>query len=252
MPQNQPLGAAAGGGFMRGLAGGIAGGFLGSMIFSSLGHAFGADMGGAADGGGGVGLLEILLFAGLAYWGFRWWKSRQSAEAVPSYGATGGAVLRPLNRGAERGRDPLFAPGLTTARASAPPDCIDGDEASDYFFKVQGAWTRRDLSSVRALLGPQVAETLNNDLQDLRRDQRINRLENIAVRNVDVGEPWQEDGADLVTVRFTANLLDYTVDERSGDVVDGSNAVPVKFEEDWTFRRPQGSRSWLLVGLAQV
>src|SRR5262249_34964629 len=74
----------------------------------------------------------------------------------------------------------------------------------------------------------------------LRGQGRINRLENIAVRSVAVTEAWQESGLDYVTVHFLASLLDYTVDERSGQVVDGSRTEPVKFEEDWTFMRPVG------------
>ena len=41
-----------------------------------------------------------------------------------------------------------------------------------------------------------------------------------------------------MTVHFLASMLDYTIDERTNDVIKGSRNEPVKFEEYWTFVRP--------------
>jgi predicted lipid-binding transport protein (Tim44 family) len=227
--------AAPRGGFMRSMAGGIAGGFLGSMLFSSMGHAAGA--GGA--GGGGIGLLEIVLFAGLAFLLFRWWKSRQQAAPAVAFGRSG------LDHA------PVSSPqGFASLRA-LQPDGIDPEAASELFFKVQGAWTRRDLSSIREILGDELRSELGRDVEELKAGQRINRLENITVRRSDVVRSWHEDGLDLSTVRFAANLLDYTVDERTGQLVDGSDTSPVRFEEEWTFARSP-TRGWHLVRIDQV
>ncbi len=46
--------------------------------------------------------------------------------------------------------------------------------------------------------------------------------------------------------RISANLLDYTVDESTGQVISDSKADPVKFEEYWTFTRPIGHHAWKL------
>ncbi|MCX6109577.1 MAG: TIM44-like domain-containing protein [Proteobacteria bacterium] len=62
----------------------------------------------------------------------------------------------------------------------------------------------------------------------------------------------QEGGDEYSTVRFSANLLDYTVDERTEQGVDGSDSSPVKFEEDWTFAKPARGDAWQLVGIQQV
>jgi len=52
-------------------------------------------------------------------------------------------------------------------------------------------------------------------------------------------------------VLFTANLLDYTVDDKSGQVVAGDRSVPVKFEEFWTFCRLSGRPQWALAAINQ-
>jgi predicted lipid-binding transport protein (Tim44 family) len=231
-PQQQPQ-MGNRGGFMRGIAGGLAGGFLGSMLFSSLGHASGF-----GGGHGGIGFLEIMLFAGLAYFGFRWWKNRQ---AHPAYAMARGNTSTSQ-----------FAPPLNVGGFRAPtPEGIAADAASDIFFKIQGAWTRRDLSRVQDLLGADVRDSLSQDIADLKAAGRINRLENITVRNAEVLGAWSEGGLELSSVRFTANVLDYTVDEATGRVLEGSDDQPVKFEEEWTFAKREGASAWQLVGIQQ-
>src|SRR5207244_3442455 len=56
---------------------------------------------------------------------------------------------------------------------------------------------------------------------------------------------WQEGGQDWVTVDFAVALVDYTVDDASGNVVDGSRTRQ-DIEEYWTFTRPVGANPWRL------
>ena len=125
------------------------------------------------------------------------------------------------------------------------------DGCMDTFFKIQGAWATREMSSVRPLLTDEMYHTIQNDAERLKTEKRINKLDNIAVRSVNIVEAWQESGKDYITVRFYANLVDYTVDETSGQVVSGSRTDPVKFEEYWTFVRPVGSNPWQLSAITQ-
>jgi hypothetical protein len=71
-PAPSPFQQQAGGGFMRSMAGGMMGGLLGGMLFSSLGFA-----GTSGMGGGGIGLFEIVLLAGIGYLIFRYLKKKR-------------------------------------------------------------------------------------------------------------------------------------------------------------------------------
>ena len=93
---------------------------------------------------------------------------------------------------------------------------------------------------------------LQGDADELKRKKQVNRLENIAVRTVEITEAWQEAGKDFITVRFCANLLDYTVEEATGQVLSGSKTDPVKFDEYWTFTRPVGNNPWQLSAINQA
>lgn len=247
--QPQPQRSGWGAGLMGGLAGLALGGLLGSMLF---GHGM----------GGGIGLMEILLIGGGIFLLLRMMRSRQVApDPAPSYGQGYG------------GGQPQVQPQAQMNQAEAvetEPSDLDrgvsyirrmdssfdparfGDIASDIFFRVQAAWMARDIGQASASITPEMADILQKDCDRLRGQGRINRLDNIAVRSVTVTEAWQESGQDYVTVRFLANLLDYTVDERSGQVVEGSRTEPVKFEEYWTFARPVGPGALRLSAIQQA
>ncbi len=127
-----------------------------------------------------------------------------------------------------------------------------GEPASDMFFRVQGAWMARDMAGVRDLLTPQMLATMQAQCDQLRAQRRVNRLENVAVRSVEVTEAWQEGGQDYLTVRYLASLLDYTTDDSGAQLVEGSRTEPVKFEEYWTYTRPVGAGAWRLSAIQQA
>jgi predicted lipid-binding transport protein (Tim44 family) len=125
------------------------------------------------------------------------------------------------------------------------------DQVMDIFFRIQGAWMNRDLTPAAGLLTDEMRGIFQEDVDSLLRDKRVNRLENIAVRNVEIVEAWQETGQDFITALIYANLLDYTTDDTTGQVVAGSRTEPVKFEEYWTFTRPVGNNPWRLAAINQ-
>lgn len=121
------------------------------------------------------------------------------------------------------------------------------------FFRIQAGWMNRSLNGIEPMLTGEMSENFQNEFNSMTQQGRINRLENIAVRKVEVVEVWQESGMDFITVLFTANLLDYTVDDKTNQVVDGDRLNPVKFEEYWTFCRSVGARSgWKLSAIQQT
>jgi predicted lipid-binding transport protein (Tim44 family) len=246
------------GGFMRnmagGLLGGIAGGMLGGMLFRSLGMA-----GGGMGGGGGIGIFEIILIAGIGFLIYRFIKSRREAASSTSapYALNGGqgGTVTPIageygGNGAAAGDVDTGLGHIRQMDASFDEQRFN-DQVMDIFFKIQGSWMNRDLAPITGLLTDEMKRIFQDDLDRLIRDKQVNRLENIAVRNVEVVEAWQETGQDFITALIYANLLDYTTDDTSGAVVSGSKTEPVKFEEYWTFTRPVGNNPWRLSAINQ-
>lgn len=253
--------------FWRSFGGGMLGGLAGGLLFSSLFGGPSAHGGMGGGGGGGIGFFDIILLCGigyLIYWYIK--KKRKEAAATEGYyQSTSQTVQMPQT---------TFPPVYDTPQAQPQPqeqqdwDLEQGlshiqqmdssfdaarfqDQCMDAFFKIQGGWANRDMSPIKNLLTEEMYRILQEDAAKLKAEGQINRLENIAVRSVDVTEAWQESGRDYITVRVYANLLDYTVDEKSDQVLSGSKTDPVKFEEYWTFTRPVGNNPWQLSSIQQ-
>ena len=230
------------GGFMGGLAGFALGGLLGSLLFGGMGGGF----------GGGIGLLELLLIGGGIFLVFRMLRGRD-ARPEPAYAgagaygssdrgwSAGGAVMETppgesdLDRGIGhiRSMDATFDPVVFAGWAKGT------------FIDVQAAIARRDLSAVQDRLTPQEFGRLQAQCDQLRSARRTNRIEGVQIGRAEVSEAWQESGQDWATVYFAVSLIDYTVDDSTGAVVEGA-ATPVDIQEYWTFTRPVGPKPWRL------
>ena len=243
------------GGFLRSMAGGVVGGMLGGMLFRSLGMS-----GFGGMGGGGIGFFEILLIGLIGYGIWRYIAKKKientitpqfnyGREASSNYASQPGAAY--TDNPPDRGNEVDNALGQIRSMDPAFEVQKFHDMCMDIFFKVQGAWANRDMTTVRNLFTNEMFGIIQGDAEDLKRNKKINRLDNIAVRTVEITEAWQESGSDFITVRFYANLLDYTIDETSGQVLAGSKTDPVKFVEFWTFTRPVGNNPWQLSALSQ-
>jgi predicted lipid-binding transport protein (Tim44 family) len=137
------------------------------------------------------------------------------------------------------------------SQTDASVDPIQSEQAMDLFFQIQAAWMNRDLNSIQSVLDYDAREYLEREITQLKSQGIINRLENIAVRSTDVVETWQEGNRSYSTIRFLANLLDYTIDEKTQQVVHGNKTQPVKFEEFWTFSKNVFDSQWKLSAIQQ-
>ncbi|MEX0802213.1 MAG: Tim44 domain-containing protein, partial [Candidatus Binatia bacterium] len=234
---------------------------LGSMLFSGLAH---AGVGGL--GGSGFGLMEILVVAGIGYFLYRRFRSPAAATGYgtmqyqnpysqpntnyqPSYGsrAPESASVRetpPSHNDVDYG-------SLTMMDRSFDPNQFL-KTAQDTFFKVQGAWNKQDTAALSRLCGTELMQSWQEELSRLGARGQQNRMENIALSSSEISEAWTETGQDFITVRLQANLLDYSVDTKSGAVVSGSDSEPIQFEEYWTFSRPVGPNAWKLTAVQQA
>ncbi|MEW6388566.1 MAG: Tim44 domain-containing protein [Thermodesulfobacteriota bacterium] len=249
--------------FWRSLGGGILGGLAGGLLFRSLFGGPEAAAGPGAATGRGIGFLDILILAGIGYFIYRYIKRRRQ-EAVAEGPYQSSAATRPSSYQPPYQQPPYYdqpsegdlelETGLSHIRQMDPSfdENAFRDQCLDFFFKIQAAWGNRDLDPMRHLLTEEMYRNLSADAAQLIAERKINKLDNIAVRSVDLTEAWQESGQDFITVRIYANLVDYIVDEKSGEVLSGSKTEPITFEEYWTFTRPVGTQSWQLSAINQA
>lgn len=216
----------------------VAGSLLGSLLFG---------------GGGGFGIMDVAILGLLAYLAFRRMRAAQLEPAAES--TSHFAPATPVPSRHARGASARWGERADAAAPPRPPEALDESEiarvVTDIFLRVQAAWTAGEMERASEVLTPEIRTQLQKDSDDERSRGRINRIENVEVKAVEMAESWQEPGRDFVTVRVEASLLDYVVDERTGAIVEGSAIEPVTFAEYWTLTRAVWVKAWRLGAIQQ-
>jgi hypothetical protein len=218
----------------RGVGGGTgtlarvaAGALVASLLVGGVGH----DLGGRDAGYLLLGSLGIVLFV-------MFLRRRQQALVPPTRVAVGSPTGSGLDRGVRDIRQ--LDPGFDPMRLAGYTGMV--------FRDAQRAWTTRDIGSLRDRVTPEMYGALEAQCDRLQSARRANRVEEIEI-SAEITEAWQERGQDYVTAYIRGSIVDYTVDEVSGALVDGSRTMPKGVEEFWTFTRPAGLNFWMLSGI---
>lgn len=243
------------GGLMGGLAGFALGGLLGSLLFGGLGHGF------------GIGLMDLLLIGGGIFLLMAFLRRRRADSPQPASATAGGSSgaypSGTYGTEARTGTVPYGGGATTMEPPAAPTDLERGlghirqmepsfdpnavaMMARNAFVEVQQGIAARNVTGLRDRVAPQMYTVLQAQCDRLQGARQGNRLEQIHITRADIGEAWQENGRDYVTVCISASMLDYIVDDATGGLVEGSRSVPQHVEEFWTFVRPVGTHSWQL------
>ncbi len=282
------LGGGLGTGLFAGIGGFLLGGMLGRMMFGGMG---GMGTGGGFGileilliGGIIFFIFRMIRNRTAAASSEPRYSGNRYAEADP-YGV-GGHEEEPRERdeapgryersgGVYRGSDIGTAGGSTrSARGSgggprrdsasdaALRQMAEGDTSfseqaflglvKENFIRFQNAWTARDLTSVRDLMDKEIYTEVERDIEGLKSEGKINKLDDVDIKGAEIVEVWNEEGYDFINVRYEASLCDYVVDERSGDIVEGSRTERVNFSEYWTWVRPEGPNGWFLSAIEQA
>ena len=217
------------GGLMGGLAGFALGGLLGSMLFGGMGMGHGS----------GFGLLEMLLIGAGIFLLFKFMRRRQAQAPQPAYATAGGPAsgyagyAEPARGGGSAATvEALPAPsdlerGLGHIRQMDARFDAEGFSmvARNAFLEIQQGVAQRDMSWLRDRVAPELYATLQAQCDRLRAARQTNHVEQIRIQRAQVTEAWQESGRDFVTAQIAASLLDYTVDDATGSVVEGSKTT---------------------------
>ena len=255
------------GGFGRSMFAGIGGFFLGSMLgrmlFPGMGY---------GGYGGGFGLLEMILIFGGIFLLMRFIRNRSFVRSASySHGNMGvqtdpyqinsgygyddsgyGNEARDSEEESYSGRD--VDEGLRNIAKTDNAFSADtfSRQMRSNFIRFQEAYSNRDISKITDLVDGDILKSCEIDIEEMRREKTINKLENINIEKSEFVEVWQENGFDFITVRYEVSLLDYVVKEGSGEHISGSTSAPIHFIEHWTWARKTGPNGWFLSAIEQV
>lgn len=119
------------------------------------------------------------------------------------------------------------------------------------FRKLQECWGKREYGSMKSLLMPDLFAQHTSQLQGLKRNHEINRIDNLTIERVALVNIRYTEKPDQreFTALITASARDYYVDDRTKKFLRGDNS-PAQFQEFWTFHR--SGNHWLLREIEQT
>ena len=219
------------------LMGGLIGGLLGYGLFGG-GAGFGAILG---------MLLQVALIGILVMLVVRFFRRRQQPATA---GGPPGYAFQPQPEAKQSG-------GMGGAKAAAPaaPVAIGPEDYQSFertLVEVNAAWSKRDLTALRAVATPEMVSYFAQDLRDLEARNWRNETRDVRLEQGDLAEAWSEDGEDYATVAMRFSLLDATFDNATNKVVEGSTTQRTEATELWTFVRKGPGGRWMLSAIQQT
>lgn len=123
--------------------------------------------------------------------------------------------------------------------------------AESTFRKLQECWGKREYGPMKSLLMPDLFAQHTSQLQGLKRNHEINKIDNLTIEQVDLVNVRYTEKPDQreFTALITASARDYYVDDRTKKFLRGDTS-PAQFQEFWTFHR--SGNNWLLREIEQT
>uniref|UniRef100_B8DRG1 Import inner membrane translocase subunit Tim44 n=1 Tax=Nitratidesulfovibrio vulgaris (strain DSM 19637 / Miyazaki F) TaxID=883 RepID=B8DRG1_NITV9 len=223
------------GGFGGILGGMLAGSLIGSLLFGG--------------GFGGVGMMDMLLLALVAFMALKFFAARRgSAPAPASASGQPGGMRREADYGAQSGSSAGWdalrnAPAAAADAQPASPGIPEGFDTEEFlrgaklaYNRLQTSWDRRDLDDIAQFTTPEILKDITQQAQE---DPGPSRTE-VLYCNASVLSVTEEKDRSVATVFFDVLMRE-----------DAQADAPSQVREVWHFVRT-GNEMWRLDGIQQV
>lgn len=114
------------------------------------------------------------------------------------------------------------------------------EKLSNLYVQMQNAWTAKDLSSVRPYFTDALFEQMNRQLTQMAQAGRTNYVERIAVLGVTLRGYQQRGGDDHIVAELRTRIVDYTLDDNTGNVLSGDRSKEKFMTYEWDICRSTG------------
>ncbi len=191
---------------------------------------YGGGSGGDYSGGDGSSIIGALVIVAIIVIVVILIKRKNGTAQHPVVQA-GGTVtdpstLKPMSE--YRQLDPMFSESAFT------------EKLSNLFVQFQNGWQAKDLEPLRWYMSDAFFAQMDRQLDSYRINKRTKMIERIAVLGVNLSGWKQENGNDVVIARLNTRFTTYTVDDATGNVLQGSKTAEVFMDYEWQLIRSTG------------
>lgn len=228
--------------------GGMKGLLLGGLIGAGLASMLGLGGGLAAMLGF---VLQMALIAGIVMLVIAFFRNRSASQQPAMAQAAAGAGSQPHDQNAYR----ASTAGL--GGNSVPALNIGGEDFNAFerlLKEVQLAYANADIKALGERTTPEMLSHFARELDENAKQGVSNDLSEPKLLQGDLSESWREGTVEYATVAMRYELIDATVEKKSGRVVAGSTTEPQQVTELWTFLRPANGNAgqWELSAIQQA
>ena len=111
------------------------------------------------------------------------------------------------------------------------------EKIGNWYIQMQNAWEAKKWEPMRAIMTDALYTQMERQLQSLVQAGRTNHVERIAVLDSRIVRYAVEGDNDVLVVRISTRICDYTTDDRTGQIVSGSTTRELFMVYDWKLIR---------------
>ena len=115
--------------------------------------------------------------------------------------------------------------------------------ASDLYVKLQYAWSDRDLETIRSFETTELYEQTEGQVKRYIANKQINKLERVSVNVAKLYKFEQTADRDVLSVILESKMIDYIIDENTGNVLKGDKNTNHVNKYVLTFVRKTGTKT---------
>ena len=170
-------------------------------------------------------------------------------------------VLRYMKSGQNNGGQNVYTaaqeePGLPldTLKQKDPDfnEQILLEKVGNQYIQMQNAWQDKKWEPMRAIMTDAMYNQMARQLQALIDAKQTNHVERIAVLETRIVRYAVEGDNDVLVIRISTRITDYTTDDRTGALISGSQTRELFMVYDWKLTRQKDKKTLLQQSVTQI
>lgn len=186
----------------------------------------------------GADLTTIVIMVIIAYVAYRYFKSKKQNAGAQVYQAAQEDPGLPIDD--LKAKDPNFNEQALLEKV--------GNE----YVQMQQAWQNKDWEPMRAIMTDALFNQMARQLDVLKQRGLTNFVERIAVLDARIQRYAVEGDNDVLVIRLNTRICDYTVDDKTQQVVSGDRNRELFMTYDWKLIRQKDRKTLAQASLTEV
>lgn len=126
------------------------------------------------------------------------------------------------------------------------------EKVGNQYIQMQNAWQDKKWEPMRAIMTDAMYNQMARQLQALIDAKQTNHVERIAVLETRIVRYAVEGDNDVLVIRISTRITDYTTDDRTGALISGSQSRELFMVYDWKLTRQKDKKTLMQPSVTQI